>query len=180
MSTESGNKQKLESFFKEESNALKSYIGSRIKASANKDPEDILQDVAYNLFAGADGYGPISNVASFVYRSIKNKVIDSMRKGRPPESSGKENEVEKWAQSAELMYGETANRYSTEMLNALKESMGELNAPDFAIIMAIDIEGYTFREISEETGTPEGTLMSRRHRALSKLNKSLKNKNNTL
>ena len=26
--------------------------GSRIKASAQKDPEDILQDVAYNLFAG--------------------------------------------------------------------------------------------------------------------------------
>ena len=34
----------------------------------------------------------------------------------------------------------------------------------------------SLREIAEETGTPEGTLMSRRHRALAKLNKALINK----
>ena len=43
-------------------------------------------------------------------------------------------------------------------------------------IAAVDIEGYTYREISEETGIPEGTLLSRRHRAVSLLLKELEQK----
>lgn len=178
MSPETENKQKLESFFKEEYIALKNYVGYRLQASAEKDPEDIVQDVAYNLFAGADGYGPISNVAGFVYRSIKNKIIDTMRKGKY--DAGELNESEEnelhWIEFTELMYGNDQPIYSVSMVNALKEAMLKLNPADYDIIMAIDFENYTFREISEETGTPEGTLMSRRHRALSKLNKALKNK----
>ena len=42
MSPETENKQKLESFFKEEDIALKNYVGSRLQASTEKDPEDIV------------------------------------------------------------------------------------------------------------------------------------------
>ncbi len=176
MSPETENKQKLESFFKHEYSTLKNYVGSRIKASAQKDPEDILQDVAYNLFAGADGYGPISNVAGFVYRSIKNKLIDGMRKKK----TESEEEIEsdkmeaKWIEFAELMYEHSEQLYSDKTLASLKEAMSLLNPMDREIILAVDFEEYTFREISEETRTPEGTLMSRRHRALSKLSKAIK------
>ena len=175
MSPKSENKEKLESFFKEEYTTLKRYVGSRLKASASKDPEDLVQDVAFNLFAGADGYGPISNVAGFVYRSIKNKIIDSMRKGNVEDRNVEDHEM-RWIEFAELMYGTSDALYSNEMVESLKESLKSLKVPDREIIMAVDFEGYTFREISEETGTPEGTLMSRRHRALSKLYRALKNK----
>ncbi|MCB0481570.1 MAG: RNA polymerase sigma factor [Flavobacteriales bacterium] len=183
MTPETGNKQKLESFFKEEYNTLKGYVGSRLKASASRDPEDIIQDVAYNLFASADGYGPISNVAAFVYRSIKNKIIDTMRKGgrlseeRLPSS----DDPDQWMEFAELFYGNETSAYSEKMVSSLKEAMLGLNPADHDILMAVDFEGYSYKEISEETGKPEGTLMSRRHRALGKLNKLLieiKNKEN--
>lgn len=155
--------------------ALKSYVGSRIKASVEKDPEDIIQDVAYNLFAGADGYGPISNVAGFVYRSIKNKLIDGIRKKKTSTDETIESDTmeAKWIEFAELMY-EHSEPYSDKTLESLKAAMAKLSPMDREIILAVDIEDYTFREISEETGTPEGTLMSRRHRALSKLNKTIK------
>jgi RNA polymerase sigma factor (sigma-70 family) len=174
MSPETENKQKLESFFKEEYTTLKHYVGARIKATASKDPEDIVQDVAFNLFAGADGYGPISNVAGFVYRSIKNKIIDAMRKGNPTINELDEHELQ-WMEFTELMYS-NSDSYSEEMVSSLKAAMKQLPLPDYEILMAVDFEGYTFREIAEETGTPEGTLMSRRHRALAKLNKALINK----
>jgi RNA polymerase sigma-70 factor (ECF subfamily) len=171
MSPETENKQKLESFFKEEYTTLKHYVGARIKATASKDPEDIVQDVAFNLFASADGYGPISNVAGFVYRSIKNKIIDAMRKGNTTVNELEEHELQ-WIEFAELMYSNTET-YSDDVILSLKAAMKQLPLPDYEIIMAVDFEGYTFREIAEETGTPEGTLMSRRHRALAKLNKTL-------
>lgn len=174
MSPKSENREKLESFFKDEYTTLKNYAGSRLRASAEKDPEDLVQDVAFNLFAGADGYGPISNVAGFVYRSIKNKIIDAMRKGNPATQNVDDHEVQ-WIEFAELMYSNSPN-YSEDLVSSLKQAMQLLPPPDYDIIMAVDFEGYTFREIAEETGTPEGTLMSRRHRALAKLNKTLKDK----
>ena len=74
MNQKSENNKKLKDFFGEEYQSLKVYVNSRIKATASRDAEDIIQDVALKLFAGADRYSPINNVAGFVYNSIKNKI----------------------------------------------------------------------------------------------------------
>lgn len=175
MSPKSENKQKLESFFDAEYVSLKSYVGARIRATTDRDPEDIVQDVALNLFAGADRYGPISNVAGFVYRSVKNRIIDILRKDRHERTAAEVDEA-KWTAFANLMYGDADNDYAPEMIRALKTSISGLDIPYRDIIIAVDFEGYSYREISIETGTPEGTLMSRRHRAIAKLHKELKHK----
>ena len=82
MNHQSENNKKLNAFFSEEYASLKTYVSSNIKASINRDAEDIIQDVALKLFAGADRYSPINNVAGFVYRALKNKVIDVMRSSK--------------------------------------------------------------------------------------------------
>ena len=87
MSSESENKEKLNAFFGKEYQSLKVYVRSKIKTSVNKDAEDIIQDVALKLFAGADRYSPINNVAGFVYYAIKNKIIDVMRSNSKSESA---------------------------------------------------------------------------------------------
>ena len=58
----------------------------------------------------------------------------------------------------------------------LKRTIMELKAPYRDIIIAVDFEGYTYKEIADETGIPEGTLMSQRHRAIAQLYKQLENK----
>lgn len=175
MSSEPDNKKKLESFFDDEYLSLKSYVGSRIRATTDRDAEDIIQDVALNLFAGAERYGPINNIAGFVYRSVKNKIVDIMRKSKNKSADSEEIE-EKWMEFAALMYGQSDNTYSIEMMGLLKDSINNLNPAYRSIIVAVDFEGYTYREIAEETRTPEGTLMSRRHRAIAQLYKALKDK----
>ena len=71
MNSESENSKKLQAFFGEEYRSLKIYVNSRIRDTANRNAEDIIQDVALKLFSGADRYAPINNVAGFVYRSVK-------------------------------------------------------------------------------------------------------------
>lgn len=175
MSPELDNKHKLESFFKDEYDELRHYVRSRVSESASKDAEDIIQDVAYNLFAGASGYGPISNVAGFVYRSVKNKIVDVLRRKQPEHHDVLDYEWA-WQEFAELMYS-SDTEVSPKLVEELKAALKQLPKADFQILMAIDFEGYRFKEIAKETGIPEGTLMSRRHRALSKLQKQLKTKN---
>ncbi len=175
MATEKENKQKLESFFEDEYHLLKGYVRSRIRASTEWDAEDIIQDVALNLFSGAERYSPINNVAGFVYRSIRNRIIDVMRK-RKGSLNEEAKDDEKLMEFAELLYGESDNSYSDKMKDELKEALLNLKEPYRDIIIAIDFEGYTYAEITNETGIPEGTLMSRRHRALAQLFKQLEHK----
>lgn len=178
MSQESENNKKLNEFFGKEYQSLKAYVNSRIKNSVNRDAEDIIQEVALKLFSGADRYSPINNVAGFVYFSIKNKIIDIMRKNNPVIRDENQNEI-KLNEFTEVLYGTSDNSYSEVLKVELKKSIMSLKPNYRDIIIAIDFEGYTYKEIAYETGIPEGTLMSRRHRAISLLHNKLEHKKDT-
>lgn len=167
---ESENTKKLKDFFGREYLSLKTYVNTKISDTANRNAEDIIQDVALKLFAGADRYGPIKNVASFVYRSIKNKIIDTMRAPK------KTNRLETDQDLLDLVdvLNSSENHYnSDQMIVLLKHCIDDLKLPYKDIIIAVDFEGYTYKEISSETGIPIGTLMSRRHRAIGILYKKI-------
>lgn len=174
MTSDTENYNKLAAFFGKEYQALKAYVNSRIEASTDRDAEDIIQDVALKLFAGADRYSPINNVAGFVYHTVKNKVIDIMRLNKKKKKVEK-NEA-KLPVNTEMILEGPEDNYSEQLKEDLKHHILNLK-PDYRdIIIAIDFEGHTYKEISEETGIPIGTLMSRRHRAISQLYNKLETK----
>ncbi len=172
MNSESENNKKLKDFFGKEYQSLKIYVSNRINDTTSRNAEDIIQDVALKLFSSADTYGPINNVGGFVYRSIKNKIIDIMRKG----NSNREVRLENNNIDITEVHISLLENSSEEQITALKQHINELKPHYRDIILAVDFEGYSYKEISNETGIPEGTLMSRRHRALGILYKKLDNK----
>ncbi|MRI00893.1 sigma-70 family RNA polymerase sigma factor [Kriegella sp. EG-1] len=179
MPTNSENKKNLRSFFDAEYHALKSYAKSRIDDTADRDAGDIVQEVALKLFSRADSLSPIDNIASFVYNSIRNKVIDIMRKKKNETSLEQDMEI-RLHEFTELFYKNSANDYSEEMITELKNAIGNLKPLYRNIILAIDFEGYTYNQLSIRTNIPPGTLMSRRHRALSILLQELEPKKQTI
>ena len=139
--------------------------------------EDIIQDVALKLFSRRQS-SPINNVAGFVYGAIKNKIIDIMRAQKPRSDINEEAE-EKIIHLMEWLYNQADNTYSERMKHELKTAIALLKPHYREVILAIDFEKLTYKELSAQTGISEGTLMSRRHRALSILNNELiKKKNN--
>ncbi|HEX9825663.1 MAG TPA: RNA polymerase sigma factor [Flavobacteriaceae bacterium] len=174
MTSDTENYNKLNDFFGNEYHALKAYVNSRIKATASRDAEDIIQDVALKLFAGADRYSPINNVAGFVYHTVRNKIIDIMRSNKK-EYRMERNEA-KLPINAEIILDASDDIYSEQLQDDLRQHIMNLKPEYRDIIIAIDFEGYTYKEISQETNIPEGTLMSRRHRAISLLYKTLETK----
>ncbi len=176
MNSESENNKKLKDFFGTEYHSLKAYVNSKIRANADRDAEDIIQDVALKLFSGADRYSPINNVAGFVYYAIKNKIIDVMRTNNKKAINHESQSEAKLIEFASLLYDTSDNYYVEQMKDELKKAILNLK-PDYRdIIIAVDFENYTYKEIALETGVPVGTLMSRRHRAISLLYKNLKHK----
>ncbi|MUH35468.1 RNA polymerase sigma factor [Zobellia amurskyensis] len=165
MTSDTENYNNLKTFFDEEYRSLKAYAKSRIDDAADRDADDIVQDVALKLFSRSDSALPINNIAGFVYHSLRNKIVDLMRTQKP--AVNLETEMEnKLAEFTELVYGKSDNSYSEEMKTELKKAIAQLKPHYRNIIVAIDFEGYTYHELSEETDVPAGTLMSRRHRAL--------------
>jgi RNA polymerase sigma-70 factor (ECF subfamily) len=174
MTLESENNKKLKDFFAEEYQSLKSYVNYRIQANVNRDAEDIIQDVALKLFSSADRYSPIQNVAGFVYRSIRNRIIDIMRS--PKRTSAYDDNDIKESESIDTDPNFDEVLYSDELKARLHELVLNLK-PDYRdIIIAYDFQGYSYKEISQDTGVSEGTLMSRRHRAIAMLHKQIENK----
>jgi len=166
------NNTNLNDFFRDEYHHLKGYVRSKIDDTADSEAEDIIQEVALRLFSRPEDALPINNIAGFVYHSIKNRIIDVMRtkKEKDYDESKLENE---WTAYSERHFNTTELEFPEQLINQLRPIIMSLK-PDYRdIIIAVDYEGYTYREIAEQTGISQGTLMSRRHRALSQLYKKL-------
>ncbi len=180
MAANKENYNRLTSFFNEEYHSLKGYVQSRIDDTTERDAEDIVQDVALRIFSRTDDLSPINNIGGFVYNSIRNRIIDLMRTKKDKVNEGDDFEAQ-WAEFAELFYGDADNNYPENVQEALKLGIKTLKPVYQDIIIAVDFEGYTYKEIAEDTDISIGTLMSRRHRALSLLSKYLETiKNSTL
>ncbi|WP_318312308.1 RNA polymerase sigma factor [Flagellimonas crocea] len=174
MAAKTDNRNNLTDFFNEEYGSLRSYVQSKIRDTSERDAEDIVQDVALRMFSRSDDTIPITNVGGFVYNAIRNRIIDIMR-GKKERKFSSEDIDRQWQEFAEIFYGDADNRYSPEMEQALKNAVEDLKPTYRDIIIAIDFEGYSYKQIAEKTGIPQGTLMSRRHRAMSELSKKLEN-----
>ncbi|MGB5498783.1 MAG: RNA polymerase sigma factor [Maribacter sp.] len=179
MGSETDNYNNLRTFFNDEYHSLKAYAKSKIDDAADRDAEDIVQDVALKIFSRANTLSPINNIAGFVYNSLKNKIIDILRAKRERIEIEKEMET-KLIEFTERLYGKSDNSYSDTMKNELKKAIVKLSPRYREIIIALDFEGFTYKEMSQETGIPLGTLMSRRHRAISLLYKELESKKESI
>lgn len=171
MTTKRTNQNLLSDFIREEYQSLKGYVRSRLGDSVDRNAEDVIQDVALRMLSRPEDAIPINNIGGFVYNSLKNRIIDVLR-SKNNHASGRQIENE-LADSVTDEY-EYNSQYSEKMIQKLRPVIMSLKPEYRAIIIAMDFEGYTYREISEKTGISMGTLMSRRHRALAHLNKKLK------
>jgi RNA polymerase sigma factor (sigma-70 family) len=172
MVKESDNKQKLKTFFSEDYLSLRSYVRSRIRNSSESDTDDIIQEVAVKLFERADNLAPIKNIAGFVYRSIRNKIIDTLRSNNS-KSNFDDRLEELTFEFTENFLDKSDDPFSDEIKTELYHAISDLKPKYKEIIYAINFEGYTFKKLSKEKNIPVGTLLSRHHRALALLAQKL-------
>ncbi len=134
--------------------------------------EDIVQDVFTHLFDMPDFSIPVEALSAYVYRSIRNKITDFFRKRRMPTvSTGEDIDI------VSLMEDERSRIEELFFLdieiNLLYQALGKLDTLEQKVVIETEFEGRPFRDISEETGTPIGTLLSKKSRALKKVTKNI-------
>jgi len=162
----------LTDFIRDKRGALVGYVRRRLDDAAGQDAEDIVQDVILGLFERADPTVPIQNLAAFVYRALRNRIIDRFRKKRETLPL-----LENALESGDDPLLELERR---ETLETVFAAMDGLAAKEKAVILATEIEGRTFKELASDWDVPIGTLLARKSRALQKIRKRLTGRTNTI
>jgi RNA polymerase sigma factor (sigma-70 family) len=176
-------KKRLSEFLLAEYGKLVRYARRAIDDSAEREAEDIVQDVIVNLFDKADVTIPIENLAAYVYQSLKNKIVDIFRKRAKSPQISLDDNISNGANQG-LSLGElirdarshtASEEEKEEMYTHLYNAIEALNDKEKTVIVATEFEGVPFGKLSQQLGVPIGTLLARKSRALKKIKNTMKN-----
>ena len=170
--------QYVSELFRKYQAQLKGFIAKRVPSK--EDCEDILQNVFYQLAKINIETNPIEQVSAWLYSVTRNQIIDWSRKKREealPEVHNNEEDQSFIRELTGLLLDEDA---SPEMdfirslvWEELENAMNELPEEQSTIFKLTELEGFSFKEISESTGITVNTLISRKRYAVLHLRKRL-------
>ncbi len=155
----------LSDFLRRERQALVGYVRRRLDDAADQDAEDVVQDVIVGLFSRPETEASIENAAAYVYQALRNRIVNRYRSRRetavlteaqPSPDRGPERETER-----------------AEMLEGVFEALDGLSDEEKAVLVETELEGRSFRDLSEKWDVPVGTLLARKSRAFKKVKKRL-------
>lgn len=161
--------------FKGERGRLWRYIRSRVRDRV--DAEDILQDVFTELVVAHRLLKPVNHLRGWLFQVARNRITDRHRaRSRWDSTSDSLDAMEPGALEAMLpsAAGGPDAAYARAVLQeALEDALAELPGPQRDVFVAHELEGRSFKEMSEETGVGVNTLLSRKRYAVLHLRRRL-------
>lgn len=174
MSKKDSHKASLSEIFAREYRNFRQYVRRYIDERVyNTTAEDIIQDVALNMFSRPDFESPVENAIGYIYRSLKNKIIDMQRKSATKRAENELHPLEFEDEFAEIVF--EADRHVDQELfyRDFYAGIERLKPEQRSIIIETELEGYSFEQLARKYDVPVGTLLARKHRAMKKLRESM-------
>jgi RNA polymerase sigma factor (sigma-70 family) len=169
--------RKISDVIAKERSRLRSFIRKRVPNEA--DVEDLLQDVFYELIAAYRLLTPIDYVTGWLFSVARNRITDLFRKKKPENftDAAVEDEVGEHLHFEDLLPspddGPEALYIRHALLDEMKHALAELPQEQREIFIAHELEGRSFKELSQQTGISVNTLLSRRRYAVLHLRQRL-------
>lgn len=124
--------------------------------------DDLVQDCIERALRQSAQLRELPRIAGWLRRILYNLYIDEMRRSR---TRGKEQDVEDLADRLEL----SVPAGDRDTVRDLSKAMRQLSVEHREILLLVSVEELNYREIAEELGIPQGTVMSRLARARDRL-----------
>lgn len=170
------NDSDLRAFLGIERQRFVNYVRTLVREAAELDAEDIVQDVLVRLIEKSDATAPLDNLAAYVYRSLRNRVIDGLRVRKRTVSLDDDTQVEE-QQFVDIFQDLGPNPLeelqTQEGQQALFEALGHLSEIERDVVIAHELEGVPFKALAAEWRIPINTLLSHKSRAMKKLRERL-------
>ncbi len=157
---------------------LRGFVSRRV--TIKEDVEDILQNVFFSLLRVDLDENPIKYITSWLYSVARNQITDRWRKHTTepiPTLRNKGEDEDFIADISELLAGESGDPETdflrSAMWNEFEDALAELPPEQRNVFEMTELEGFSFREISESTGVAVNTLLSRKRYAVLHLRERL-------
>lgn len=161
----------------EERPRLRNFIRRRVPNEA--DVEELLQDVFVELVEAHRLLLPIDYVTGWLFRVARNRITDLFRKKKPVTFAdiAVEDEDGVLLDLGDLLpspdAGPEALYFRNLLVDEMRVALAELPEEQRAVFVAHEVEGRSFKELSEESGVSVNTLLSRKHYAVLYLRRRL-------
>jgi len=166
--------QRISEAVQRDQSRLRNFIRKRVPDPG--DAEDILQDVFYELVETYRMMKPVEQVTAWLFRVARNRITDLFRRKvreaarQEPAKLTEEGKVlllDEFLPSPEA--GPEAAYARGVLLEALDDALEELPDEQRDVFVAHELMGYSFKELSAQTGVSVNTLLSRKHYAVTHL-----------
>jgi RNA polymerase sigma factor (sigma-70 family) len=169
-------KTALGDFFHTNYSNLVSYVRGMIDDSAHRSSEDIVQDVMVGILDRPDVVAPITNLSAYVFRALRNRIIDHYRKPSTDTvslDSTDENGLSLFDVLADVRYDPEDSYHRHAQHRHALLLIRELPSAQMEVIVETEFNGRTFKELSREWNVPVGTLLARKHRGIAAIREKL-------
>jgi RNA polymerase sigma-70 factor (ECF subfamily) len=136
---------------------------ARITSHNREDAADALQDAMLSAHRTAPTFRYDASVSSWLYRIVVNACLDRLRRNKSHPVTMLDDEI--------CHLGDPTQRVDTAVV--VERALLRLPLEQRAVVVAVDMQGYSVAETARLLGVPEGTVKSRCSRARAKLAKTL-------
>jgi RNA polymerase sigma factor (sigma-70 family) len=161
-----GDHRLLEIFQREKARFL-AFARRQIRGLASLEPEDLVAEVFSTLLDRGDLVGEVENLASYIYRSLGNRIQDARRRRGPGPAGLDPDLLADPAQDPHQAY------QARQVRERLGRALTRLSPRERAVWLATEVHGERFQDLAARWGEPVGTLLSRKSRAAAKLRRHL-------
>jgi len=155
------------------------YTAARKLTRNVADAEDLVQETYTKAFTSFGQFQEGTNLKAWMYRILTNTYINTYRKAQRSPKIADTPQIEDW------QLGRAESHTTSPTLSAEVEALARVT--DSTIVQAMkalreeyrypvylaDVEGFSYKEISEILGIPLGTVMSRLSRGRTQLRRNL-------
>lgn len=143
-----------------------------------EDARDITQEAFVKAFRNLEGFRLEASFYTWLYRIAMNLAIDFTRKRKRRESAGFDEGIAARDEDggiSEIHHGDSPRKAleRKQLFQQIMTAMDTLPEDQKQVILLRELEGLSYKEISEVMDIPEGTVMSRLFYARKKLQKLL-------
>jgi RNA polymerase sigma factor (sigma-70 family) len=170
--------QRISEAIEREQSRLRNFIRKRV--ADQRDAEDVLQDVFYELVEAYRLMKPIEQVTAWLYKVARNRITDLFRKKKQElpgseQAVGTENGQElQWEDLLPSPDDGPESAYARSvLLEELDAALDELPEEQREVFIGHELAGYSFKELAAQTGVSVNTLLSRKHYAVLHLRQRL-------
>lgn len=145
---------------------LKAFIRGRM--AVRDEADDVLQEVTYQLMKIEQ---PVENIAAWLFRAARNEMTDRSRKKRELSLSDLDSDADFTESELEATLFGVPQMPEDDYLSALfweelEEALAELPPAQREAFVKTELQGYSVKQLAEETGLSSQTLLSRKHKAV--------------